>query len=69
MLEEFEDMLVAEGITAASEDYKKQWKAINASIRSGSGLGAKDTKHGIGMTCLMLYLQSLWTALLKLAVK
>ena len=56
--EEFEDMLVAEGITAASEDYsftidqlrqkykwlKKQWKAINASIRSGSGLAAKDTE-------------------------
>ena len=56
--EEFEDMLVAEGITAASEDdsftidqlrqkykwLKKQWKAINASIRSGGGLGAKDTK-------------------------
>ena len=54
--EEFEDMLVGKGITAASEDYsftidqlqqkykwlKKQWKAINASIRSGSGLGAKD---------------------------
>ena len=51
-------MLEAEGITAASEDYsftivqlrqkykwlKKQWKAINASIRSGSGLGAKDTE-------------------------
>ena len=58
--EEFEDMLVAEGINAASEDYsftidqlrqkykwlKKQWKAIHASntIRSGSGLGAKDTE-------------------------
>ena len=56
--EEFKDMLLAEGINAASEDYsftidqlrqkykwlKKQWKAINASIRNGSGLGAKDTE-------------------------
>lgn len=56
--EESEDMPVAEGINAASEEYsftidqlrqiykwfKKQWKAINASIRSGSGLGAKATE-------------------------
>ena len=56
--EEFEDMLVAKGITPASEDYsftidqlrpkynwlKKQWKAINTSIRSDSGPGEKDTE-------------------------
>ena len=56
--EEFEDMLVAKGTTAASEDYSftidqlpqkfkwlmKRWKVINASIRSGSGLEAKDTE-------------------------
>jgi len=56
--EESGDVPVAEGINAASEDYsftidqlrqkykwfKKQWKAINASIRSGSGLGTKATE-------------------------
>ena len=56
--EEFEDMLVDKSITTALEEYsftidqlrqkykwlKKQWKAIIASIRSGSGLGAKDTE-------------------------
>ena len=56
--EEFEDILVAEGIPAGLEDHcftidqlqqkykwlKKQWKAINASIRSGSGLGLKGTE-------------------------
>ena len=78
--EEFEDMLVAKGITAATEDYsftidqlrqkykwlKKQWKAINASIRSGSGLGAKDTETPYWYDLL----DAIFTeSVLKLAVK
>ena len=55
LLEEFEDVLANEGaddnyqfnvpqLRAKYKWLKKEWRKINTKIRTGSGLGAKDTK-------------------------
>ena len=58
ILEEFEDALEKEGKYVEDENYlftvdqlrakykwlKQEWKRINTKIKTGSGLGAKDTE-------------------------